>query len=130
MIISKKANREAKQLFRLCLVDGLLDENRVRQVAQYGLAAGYRDTPAVLARFVRLVKLDREQHTAKVESANTLPPELRARIKADLERHYGEGLTTNFIQRPELIGGMRIQVGSDLYDGSVLAGLKALERSF
>jgi F-type H+-transporting ATPase subunit delta len=130
MIISKKANREAKQLFRLCLVHGFLDENRVRQVVQYALAAGYRDTPAVLAHFLRLVKLDGEQHTAKVESANPFPPELQAAIKADLERRYGQGLTTNLIDRPDLIGGIRIQVGSDVYDGSVLAGLKALERSF
>ena len=34
MKISKRAKLEAKQLFRLCLVDGVLDENRVRQVVQ------------------------------------------------------------------------------------------------
>ena len=31
MKINKQAKREAKQLFRFCLVNGLLDENRVRQ---------------------------------------------------------------------------------------------------
>ena len=31
MKISKQAQREARQLFRSCLVNGLLDENRVRQ---------------------------------------------------------------------------------------------------
>jgi F0F1-type ATP synthase delta subunit len=29
-----------------------------------------------------------------------------------------------------LIGGMRIQVGSDVYDGSVLARLAAFEKRF
>jgi F0F1-type ATP synthase delta subunit len=29
-----------------------------------------------------------------------------------------------------LIGGMRIQVGCDVYDGSVRAALDALEKSF
>jgi F-type H+-transporting ATPase subunit delta len=130
MIISKKVKREAKQLFRLCQLNGSLEENRMRQVVQYASASGYRETPTVLADFLRLVKLDREQHTAKVESATPLSPELQAAIKGGLERHYGEGLTTNFIERRELIGGMRIQVGSDVYDGSVLAGMKALERSF
>ncbi len=130
MMISKQAKREARQLFRVCLVNGSLDENRVRQVVPFASAAGYRHTLAVLAHFLRLVKLDREQNTAKVESATPLPPELLAAIKAGLEGHYGKGLTTNFIERPELIGGMRIQVGSDVYDGSVLAGLKALEGSF
>ncbi len=130
MFVGKKAKQEAKQLFRLCLLNGSLDENRARQVVRCASAAGYRDTPAVLAHFLLLLKVDREQHTGKVESATPLPPELQAAIKTALERHYGEGLTTNFVERPELIGGMRIQVGSDVYDGSVLAGLKALERIF
>ena len=34
MKITKKAKREAKQLYRFCLVNGLLDENRARQVVQ------------------------------------------------------------------------------------------------
>ena len=34
MKITKKQKREAKQLYRVCLVNGLLDENRVRQVVQ------------------------------------------------------------------------------------------------
>jgi len=130
MIITKKSGREAKQLFRLCLVNGSVDENRVRRVVQSALLTGYRNTLAVLAHFLRLVKLEREQHTATIESATLLPQELRAGIRADLQRHYGDGLTTKFIERPGLIGGMRIQVGSDLYDHSVLARLKAMERSF
>lgn len=130
MIVSKQAKQEAKQLFRVCLVNGSLDENRVRQVVRSAIAAGYRHAPAVLAHFSRLVRLDRQQHTAQIESATLLPAEVQAATKAGLKRHYGEGLSTNFVQRPELIGGMRIQVGSDVYDGSVLAGLRALERSF
>ena len=51
-------------------------------------------------------------------------------IEAGLTRRYGPGLSTAFVQRPALIGGMRIQVGSDVYDGSVRAGLAALEQSF
>ena len=43
MISNKQAKREAKQLFRLCLVNGLLDENRVRQVVQHVVAAGHRE---------------------------------------------------------------------------------------
>ena len=35
-----------------------------------------------------------------------------------------------FAQNPALIGGMRIKVGSDVYDGSVQARLAALQESF
>ncbi len=78
MKITKQAKREAKQLFRLCLVNGLLDENRVRRVVQRVLATGDRHGPAILAHFLRLVKLDRAQHTATIESATPLPADLQA----------------------------------------------------
>ena len=130
MKINKQARSEAKQLFRFCLVNGLLDENRVRNVVQDVIAAGRRDCPAILSHFRRLVRLEIVRRTATVESAVPLPPDLQAGIEAGLKRRYGPGLTAVFAHRPALIGGMRIQVGSDVYDGSVRAGLAALEQSF
>jgi F-type H+-transporting ATPase subunit delta len=127
MISDKQAKREAKELFRLCLVDSMLDENRVREVVQQVIASGHRASRTILAHFLRLLKLDRAQHMAIVESATPLSPEMRATTNASLTRLYGLGLTTSFSERPSLIGGMRIQVGSDVYDGSVLAWLAALE---
>jgi F-type H+-transporting ATPase subunit delta len=129
MTSNKQAQREAKQLFRLCMKDQLLDEDRIRQVVRYVIAAGHRDGAAILARLLRLVRLDRAQHTASVESATPLPADLQAAIQAGLAHTYGSGLTTTFAQRTSLIGGVRIQVGADVYDGSILARLAALERS-
>jgi F-type H+-transporting ATPase subunit delta len=128
--IAKQAKRQAKQLFRYCLVNGSLDENRVRSVMQHVVSASRRDSAAVLSHLKRLVKLDLARRTASVDSAAPLPPDLRADIEAGLTRRYGSGLTTAFAQRPELIGGMRIQVGSDVYDSSVRAALAALEKGF
>ncbi len=130
MKITKKAKREAKQLYRVCLLNGLLDENRARQVVQRVAATGERDCLPILTHFLRLVKFDRAQHTATIESATLLPADLRKIVQTELAHRYGLGLTTVFAQRPELIGGMRIQVGCDVYDGSVLAGLEALKNSF
>lgn len=130
MKINRRAKREAKQLFRLCLVNKLLDENRVRRVVQSVIAAGHRDSPAILSLLGRLVRLELARHRATIESAAPLPADLLAAVEAGLTRRYGPGLTTAVAQRPALIGGMRIQVGSDVYDGSVRAGLAALEKSF
>ena len=130
MRANKQAKREARQLFRLCFVDSLVDENRVRQVAQSVVAARRRNYRDILALFLRLVRLDRARHTANIESATPLSAELQAATQTSLTRLYGPGLATSFTCRPSLIGGMRIQVGSDVYDGSVLAGLAALEKSF
>ena len=59
-----------------------------------------------------------------------LSPVRQASVQASLVKTYGEGLTISFNQNTALIGGMRIKVGSDVYDGSVQARLAAIEESF
>jgi F-type H+-transporting ATPase subunit delta len=130
MKTSKQARREAKQLFRLCLVNGLVDEDRARQGVRQIVAAKPRGYLAMLLYFQRLVQLDSARHTAKVESVLALPAEVQAGVQTGLARLYGPGLSTSFAENPALIGGMRIRVASDVYDGSVQARLAALEQSF
>jgi F-type H+-transporting ATPase subunit delta len=130
MKISKQARREAKQLFRSSLTDGLLDENRVRQIVRHVLETKPRGYLAILSHFERLLKLDLERRNAKVESATALAPDFQTAVKERLTKTYGPGLNISFTQNPALIGGMRIQVGSDVYDGSVQARLQALQESF
>ena len=67
------------------------------------------------------MRLDRDRHTAIVESAAPLAGSVRDDVQAGLARIYGPGLETSFGENPALIGGMRIKVGSDVYDGSVRA---------
>ena len=130
MKTNKQAAREAKQLFRLCVSNGLLDEGRVRLVVERVIESHYRGYLLVLSHFRRLVKLDQERHTAEVESATTLPEDLRTSVQAGLEKLYGPRIDIHFAIRPSLIGGIRVKVGSDVYDGSVESELAALERSF
>jgi len=130
MKTTRQTKHEAKRLFRLCLVNGLLDESRVRQVVQRIIDGKRRGGLALLSHFQRLVKLDSARHRAEVESAMPLPEDLRASVQTGLARTYGPGISASFAHNPELIGGMRIKVGSDVYDGSVRARLAALEKNF
>lgn len=130
MKISKQARRDAKELFRTCRVNGVLDEGKVRQVVKQVIAAKPRGYLAILSHFQRLVKLDLDRRTARVESAVPLAEAQQAAIKANLARRYGEGLIFAFAPVPGLIGGLRVQVGSDVFDGSVQARLAALEANF
>jgi F-type H+-transporting ATPase subunit delta len=130
MKISKQARQEAKQLYRSCVTDGRLDEPRVRQVVAHVLAAKPRGYLAVLSHFQRLVKLDVERRTATVESAVRLSPAQRAAIESNLGRLYGRGLNLSFAEDAGLIGGLRVRVGCDVYDGTVRARLERLAESF
>ena len=119
--------RTARQFFRFCVVDGSLDDDRVRQVVERVIRSRRRGVLAMLKQFQRLVRLDRERHSARVESAAPLPEAMRAEVVAGVARTYGPGIETSFAENPALIGGVRLKVGSDVYDGSVRAKLDAIE---
>jgi F-type H+-transporting ATPase subunit delta len=129
MKITKQARHEARQLFLSCQAGGLLDEGRARQAVRRVAESKPRGYLAVLSQFLRLVKLDVARHTARVESAAALPAQFQAGVQADLSRRYGGGLNFIFAQNPALLGGIRVQVGGDVYDGSVQARLAALRES-
>lgn len=127
---AKQIRREANQLFRFCVVAGRLDQNRARQVVEGVLKSRRRGYLALLGHFQRLLKLDVDQHTAQVESALPLATDLRKTVRTRLSKVYGPDITAHFRQNPALIGGMRIKVGSDVYDGSLQYRLAALAKSF
>jgi F-type H+-transporting ATPase subunit delta len=129
MKISKLARREAKTLYRNCLVNERLAEARVRQTVQEVAARKPRGYLAILTHFRRLVKLELDRRTARVESAAPLEAALRGSVEGNLTRLYGPGLDLAFATNPALIGGLRIQVGSDVYDGSIQARLEVLKES-
>jgi F-type H+-transporting ATPase subunit delta len=124
---SKQITRAARRLFRLCLVDGRLDDGRTRDVAGRIARSGRREARPMLTSFLRLVRLELARRVALVESAAPLPFDVQETVSAGLVGTYGAGMKATFTVNPSLVGGMRIKVGSDVYDGSVRARLAALE---
>lgn len=129
MKISKQEQREAKQLFRCCLTEGRLDESRTRQVVQALIERKPRGYLGILTHLQRLVRLELDSRMAIVESAVPLSASLQASVRENLNRQHGQGLEVRFKENPRLLGGLRIQVGSNVYDGSVLARLASLQES-
>ena len=127
MKITKQARRDAKQLFVSCKVNGLIDDNRVRQAVAAVIAQKPRGYMGILSHFHRLVKLDIERRSARIESATQLTEPMAKSVTANLVRRYGQGLNIEFAVMPSLIGGLRVKVGSDVFDGSVKARLAELE---
>ncbi|MGE3311057.1 MAG: FoF1 ATP synthase subunit delta [Limisphaerales bacterium] len=129
MKITKQARRDGKSLFRICLVDGRLDESRVRDTVRRVIEGKPRGYLATLSHFQRLVELHLASRRARVENAVESSPELIAAVENALTRRYGSGLDVTYWIVPNLLGGLRIRVGSDVYDGSVKARLEALKES-
>ena len=93
-------------------------------------AAAERDGISMHAAVLKAVDDYLDRRTARVESPVPLAEPQQASIRTNLARRYGEGLIFAFTQNPGLIGGLRVQIGSDVFDGSVAARLAALETSF
>lgn len=129
MKISKEARRTSRQLFRACLADGKLDESRVRLVVAQVAASKPRGYIAILDAFQGLVRTEIDSHRALVESATPLTPELQANLATSLAAKYGRPLSLEFQTQPELLGGIRVKVGSDVWDGTVKARLENLRIS-
>jgi F-type H+-transporting ATPase subunit delta len=130
MKTAKQAERDAKRLWSLCLVNGSLDESRARLVVEQTIESGAVSGTDILRRFLRLLRLDVAARTARVESAVPLAADVRVAIEEGLTRRYGPAIATTFVVDPALIGGVRVRIGDDVFDGSVRAGLTALEARF
>jgi F-type H+-transporting ATPase subunit delta len=122
--------REAKRVFRLCFVDGLLNEDRVREAVQRVAEGKHRGYLLFLSCFERLVRLESDRHTAQIDSARSLPQDLQDTISSRLRKTYGPSINIQFSEDAKLIGGIRVKVGSDVYDGSVQHGLRLVAKRF
>ncbi len=127
MKVTKDAARSARQLLRLSHKDGILDHDRIKEITTKVSEAKPRGYLAILQEFGRLVRLDVEQRQAIIETATELGAQAGNAVIEDLRRKYGSTLTAEFKINPDLLGGMRVKVGSDVWDGSVKARLTELK---
>ena len=130
MKITKQARREAKQLFKSCQVDDRLNADRVRKAVSLLIEQKPRGYFGILQNLQRLVKLDEASRSARVESAVPLGQSQQEDVRNSLNRLKGGDVTVEFATNPGLIGGMRVKIGDDVYDGSVKTRLTALSDNF
>ena len=123
MKISREARRLARELFRLSLADRRLDANRVSAISERLIAEKPRSYLEVLKEFSRLVRLELERRHAIVESASPLDERSTTNIANTLKQKFGDDITTEFRTSPDLLGGLRIKLGSDVWDGSISSRL-------
>lgn len=126
MKIGKDTQNAARRLFRLCLDGNTVAEDRVRLIARKIAERKPRNYEALLAAFSRMVEYAVKSRTATIQSAVPLTEEERSRIQTKLAAKYGDGLYYNWEVAPDLLGGVHIQVGDDVKDGSVRSKIDRL----
>jgi len=130
MKVSKDAASSARRIYRLCAPEGKLDEAKLSSAVASIAQAKPRDYRGILHALHRLVRIDAESRKALIESASDLDEPSRKRIEENLNNQYGGGLTFEYSTNADLIGGVRIRVGNDVWDGSVQSRLDRLANAF
>ena len=87
-----------------------------------------RSPQAVLDLAAGIAARRREQLIAVVRAATELTVAQRQRLFDTLTAAYGQGIHLNVVHDPAVIGGVSVQIGDELVDGTAASRLAAVRR--
>ena len=128
MKINKEIRRLSREMLRASFTDGQLNSGRIAAFVDSLIARKPRNYIHVLKNYRRLLRLEVEKRRARIETASEVDREATSKVIENLKKKYGNDLTTEFVVDPQLLGGMRIRVGSDVWDGTVRNRLERLQQ--
>jgi F-type H+-transporting ATPase subunit delta len=105
------------------LLDGKARPATIRlvEVALHGF--GGRNFAGSLGRLVELAAERRDRQIAYVTVASPLSEEAERRLGERLSAMYGRPIDLKITVSPDVLGGVSVRIGHDLYDGTVLRRL-------
>jgi F-type H+-transporting ATPase subunit delta len=128
MKINKEIRQISKEMLRASFTDDQLDRGKIASLTESLIERRPRHLVDVLQRYKRLLRLEIEKRHARIESATQLAPQAAVNIVERLKKKYGADLTSEFAVDPALLGGIRVRVGSDVWDGTLRNRLQRLEQ--
>jgi len=128
MKINKEIRQLSREMLRASFTDGRLDPSKISSVVDSVTARKPRNYVDVLKNYRRLLRLEVEKRRARIETASEMDSATQSEVVDNLKKRYGSDLTPEFVVNPELLGGMRVRVGNDVWDGSVRNRLEQLQQ--
>lgn len=122
----KQVQKLARQLYKLSFVDGRLSPERVGGVLEYVEKTKPAHSLAVLKSYHRLVAAEVARDQAVIEHAGTVSAQTLQSIAAGLAKKYGRPIMPIAQPNPELLAGLRVRVGDDVYESSIAGQLSQL----
>jgi F-type H+-transporting ATPase subunit delta len=111
---------------KAALMGGLLAEKVLPAtvtLVQQALSGSHRTVAVALHEYQKVAAEVREQRVATVRVAQPLAESERERLQAVLSRTYGRTVHLNVVVDPDVIGGIRVDIGDDVIDGTVASRL-------
>ncbi len=126
MRASKQSDVFARQLFRISLDAGQVSAERVAGVLAHLARQPPRQPLAVLRRYHRLIAGQLARNRALVEHGGPVDDGLLRTIETAFTRKYQRPVAAVARPNPDLIAGLRVRVGDDVYEASVANQLSTL----
>jgi len=114
------------------LVDALLAGKALPAtvtLVKQSLAGTYRTVSAALAEYQKVAAEVVSEGVATVRVAKPLTEAETSRLGAALQRAYGRPIHLNQLVDPEVLGGIKVEIGDDVIDGTIATRLDAARRS-
>jgi F-type H+-transporting ATPase subunit delta len=109
------------------LLQGKADGTTIR-LAERAVAGRGRSIAGALTSYQTAAANRRNASIATVRVATDLNEDERARLSTALSRQYGRNIQVNVIVDPAVLGGVRIDIGDEVIDGTVAAKLSDAQR--
>lgn len=119
---------DAKASLLAGLLSGKVSEVSLRLITQVLTHPRGRSPQAVLDLCASIAARRREQLIAVVRVAAELSAAQRKRLADVLTGTYGQGIHLNVVHDPAVVGGMSVQIGDELVDGTAASRLAAVQR--
>jgi len=113
------------------LLDGLLSGKTLAatsRLVDQALAGSYRTVSAAILDYQKVAAAVHGERVATVRTARVLTEQERQRLQSALTTQYAREVHLNVIVDADLIGGLRVEIGDDVIDGTVVSRLDDARR--
>jgi F-type H+-transporting ATPase subunit delta len=125
------SDRSRSATDKAALVDALLAEKALPAtvvLVKQALAGTYRSVAVALEDYEKVAADAFGRDVATVRTARPLGDAAAQRLTTALTEQYGRPVHLNLIVDPDVIGGIRVEIGGDVIDGSIASRLDAARR--
>lgn len=116
---------------KTALVDSLLSGKALPAtvtLAKQALAGTYRTVSVALTEYQKVAASVRDEGVATVRVAKPLTDAETSRLADALQRAYGRPIHLNMLVDPEVLGGIKVEIGDDVIDGTIASRLDDARR--
>ena len=122
-------DENAKAALVEALLAGKASAEAIRLARQAAISPRGRRFDRVLESYLVVAAKSREQLTATVTAAVPLSDAQRQRLVQALSEIYNRAVQINVVLDLEVVGGIRVQVGDEVVDGTILRRFQEAERA-